>query len=245
LRDWTFGPIEALAPSPVLVMDRPGMGFSDPLTKDPHSIFAQAAALRESARALGFERPVLVGHSFGGSVALAWATQFPQDVEGLLLLSAPSQVWEGGLDRIYSFSANPVVGPLFNRVAPALAGEARVAKAITSVFAPETAPEGYADGINAALALRPAALRHNAKDLLALKGHIRRLVPQYPGMNLPVEILHGTEDGSVPIDIHSDKTALEIPNAGYRRLVGAGHMPHHTQKAEMRAALDRLRARLT
>lgn len=244
LRDWMIGPVTALAPSPVLVMDRPGMGFSDPAPGDPHSIYDQATAMRNAARALGMERPILVGHSFGGSVALAWAARFADEVAGLVLLAAPSQVWEGGLGNIYSFSANPVIGPVFNRVAPALAGKGRVTAAITSVFAPETAPANYAQKINADLSLRPATLRQNAKDLLALKAHIRTLVPLYPSFEMPVEIVHGTEDGSVPIDIHSDKTALQIPGAGYRRLPGVGHMPHHTQMTEVAAAVDRVRARL-
>ena len=53
---------------------------------------------------------MLVGHSYGGSVALAWAVDAPESISGLVLLAAPSQVWEGGLGLTNDLLASPVSG---------------------------------------------------------------------------------------------------------------------------------------
>ena len=55
----------------------------------------QAALIRGALARIGIERPLLVGHSYGGSVALAWAVDAPETVSGLVLLATPSQVWDG------------------------------------------------------------------------------------------------------------------------------------------------------
>ena len=65
------------------------------------------------------ERPSLVGHSYGGSVALAWAVDAPETVSGLVLLATPSQVWEGGLGLTNDLLASPLVGPPLARGDPA------------------------------------------------------------------------------------------------------------------------------
>ena len=43
--------------------------------------------MRGRCQRLGIERPVVVGHSWGTLVALAWALRRPDEVRGLLLLS--------------------------------------------------------------------------------------------------------------------------------------------------------------
>ena len=64
----------------------PGSGFSGRAAQDGGSPQAQAAVLRAAAAALGLERPILVGHSFGAAVALAWALDAPGDVAAVVTL---------------------------------------------------------------------------------------------------------------------------------------------------------------
>jgi pimeloyl-ACP methyl ester carboxylesterase len=66
------------------------------------------------------------------------------------------------------------------------------------------------------------------------------MVPRYPGLPMPVEILHGTEDTTVPLAIHSEPLSTQIPNARLTTIPGAGHMPHHSHLPEILVALDRL-----
>jgi pimeloyl-ACP methyl ester carboxylesterase len=46
-------------------------------------------------------------------------------------------------------------------------------------------------------------------------------------LTLPVELIHGTADTSVPITIHSLPLSRLLPHAHLTVVEGAGHMPHH------------------
>jgi pimeloyl-ACP methyl ester carboxylesterase len=72
---------------------RPGTGTSDPPSST--QIFtSQANDLRSLLRTIGEPGPyVVVGHSFGGAEAVSFASLFPEDVAGLLLLDATPTTW--------------------------------------------------------------------------------------------------------------------------------------------------------
>ena len=64
-----------------------------------------ARRLRGAALRLGLRRPVLVGHSWGGAAALAYALEFAEDVPGLVLLGAVASPDDSG------FAEGAVSGP--------------------------------------------------------------------------------------------------------------------------------------
>ncbi|WP_161861514.1 alpha/beta fold hydrolase [Algicella marina] len=244
LRDWALGPAQALATDhQVLLFDRPGFGFSDRARQNGSNLFVQAELMHDAARQLGFEGATLIGHSFGGSVALAWALSRPESIGGLMLLAAPSQVWQGGLGLLTTLTGTPVVGPLLSRILPAIASDDLVAGTVTRIFRPQTPPPGYVEAVGADLALRPEQIRNNSQDLKGLKDQVRKMVPRYPGIEMPVELLHGDADTTVPLKVHSVPLSGQLPNAKLTVLEGIGHMPHHAATAEMRAALLRLEVR--
>jgi len=95
LRDWSFSLMDRLArTNRVIAVDRPGFGYSarGPGEWPPAQ---QAAHLRAAVRQLGVERPIVVGHSWGGAVALAWALDFPNDVSGVVPVSGATMPWGG------------------------------------------------------------------------------------------------------------------------------------------------------
>jgi pimeloyl-ACP methyl ester carboxylesterase len=69
-----------------VALDVRGHGRSDPPTDGDYSIPSLAADVWAVADALGLERAVLVGHSMGGTVALACAAARPEQTAGLLLV---------------------------------------------------------------------------------------------------------------------------------------------------------------
>ena len=69
-----------------VAFDRPGAGFSGRPASDGGSPQAQAAVLRAAAGVLGLERPILLGHSFGAAVALAWALDAQDEVSAVVTL---------------------------------------------------------------------------------------------------------------------------------------------------------------
>jgi pimeloyl-ACP methyl ester carboxylesterase len=74
-----------------LVYERRGHGGSDPLSLPRHDDFLEREAqhmLPEVLDACGIERPVLVGHSDGGTIALLFAAAFPEGPEALITEAA-------------------------------------------------------------------------------------------------------------------------------------------------------------
>lgn len=227
LNDMTFRLAPALADRfEVIVVDRPGHGRSGTPAGGGTAIRRQAALLRGALAAIGIPRPVVVGHSYGGAVALAWAVDAPQDTAALVLLAAPSQVWEGGLGIGTDLMASPLTGPLLTRAIPHLVTRDYAERTLAGVFAPQAPPEGYLEHLDLGLVLRPATLRENARQLVALKEELRPMVPAYAGLAMPVGILHGDADRTVGLDIHSRPLARQVRQARLTVLPGIGHMLH-------------------
>lgn len=76
----------------VIAVDLPGHGSSRKPDGD-YSLGAHAAAIRDLMDELGVGAATIVGHSYGGGVALQFAYLFPDRVERLALVSS------GGLCR--------------------------------------------------------------------------------------------------------------------------------------------------
>jgi pimeloyl-ACP methyl ester carboxylesterase len=111
------------------------------------------------------------------------------------------------------------------------------------VFAPQAAPEGYADHFGTGLTLRRKSLRANAFQRAHLLDQIKELSPRLPEISVPMEILHGDADTTVSLDIHARPMANEIASAELTILPGIGHMPHHVAQPDVLAAIDRAATR--
>jgi len=241
LRDMTFGlSAKMAATNTVIAVDRPGHGYTDCLHNRGESPAEQADLLHEALLAVGISQAILCGYSLGGAVALAWTLRHPEFVTGLLLISAVTHPWPGSIGALYNSAAHPLTAPFVVPVLSAFASENLVKSTLQSVFQPLSPPEGYLDHVGAGLSLRPHSIRANARQVARLRPHMVEMAKSYPGLTLPVEILHGTEDRSVYADIHAEKLAATLPQAVYTALPGIGHSPHHHSHPEILAALARL-----
>jgi len=248
-RDFTQGIAQQLADRyRVIVLDRPGLGYTDfvepshgrALSGASATISEQAALLRGAALALGAERPIVVGHSFGASVGLAWAVEHPQDIAGLVDLAGPALPWPGELTAYYRVNGSRLGGLIVPPLIAAWAPRSRIEDAVEAVFAPDPVPEGYGEAVGAELVVRPRSLRENARQVNSLRPQIVDLSPAYETLDLPVEIVHGDADTTVPITIHSGPLSDLIPGANLTVLEGVGHMPHHARTDALIAAVDRV-----
>lgn len=244
-RDFTFAFADRVAQEGfrVTAFDRPGLGYSDDLGQDGISPQRQAQVLRAAATQMGLTRPVLVGHSYGGAVAMAWALDAPSQVAAVVSLAGATMPWPGDLGPWYRLTGSgfgqAAVLPLISAFAPLSQADT----AIDSIFAPNPVPPGYAEYIGAGLSLRTSSLRANALQVSQLKGFVTAMRDGYAGLNVPVEIVHGTADKIVGIDIHARPMAALLPDAHLTVLDGVGHMPHHIRPDAALAAVKRAAAR--
>ncbi|MES2436327.1 MAG: alpha/beta hydrolase [Pseudomonadota bacterium] len=221
----------------VIAFDRPGLGWSDPIPDQ--SLRGQALHLAAAAAQLAVKDPIIVGQSYGGSVTLAWALFAPIKPRALVLISAPSLPWPGALDIFYRLSDSTIGSALIPPLASAYTPDSYLDTTIAAIFAPDPVPPGYANAIAAKLTMRRTALRANFAQVNDLRAEIVAQEPLYPQLTLPIEMIHGTADTIVPINIHSEPFAARLPNAHLTVIPGAGHMPHYSHRAETFVAIAR------
>ena len=244
LRDFTFSLSRALSRDfRVIAFDRPGLGWSDDLGERGSSPLEQAAVLQAAARQLGVRRPIVLGHSYGGAVAMAWALTDP-DTGGLVLVSGATMPWPGGLGTWYHVTASRLGGATVVPLITAFVPQGRADKAVEGIFAPDPVPAGYVDHVGAGLTLRRDSLRINARQVTALKPHLLLMQPNYGRLTLPVEILHGSADTIVPAKVHAIPLSKLLPDATLTLIEGGGHMIHHAHQDMVLAAVARVAARV-
>tara|TARA_R110002049_G_scaffold144347_4_gene306582 strand:- start:222 stop:1214 length:993 start_codon:yes stop_codon:yes gene_type:complete len=257
LRDFTFKLFDTLAERyTVTAFDRPGMGYTDrvpgvatgPLATQGDSPQAQAQMLREAAAVIGISDPIVAGHSFGGAVALAWATaglteDRPQNAKAVVSFAGVAMPWPGDLGAYYTINGSAFGGAVTIPILSALATDKQIRSVIGSTFSPDPAPDGYAEYIGARLTLRPESFRANVRQVNTLRPNVEAMSALYPELTLPIEILHGTADTTVPIDIHAREIIKIVPSARLTELDGVGHMPHQVDPDAAIAAIDRAATR--
>ncbi|MEL6683152.1 MAG: alpha/beta hydrolase [Pseudomonadota bacterium] len=257
LREFTFDLMGRLTDKyTVTAFDRPGLGYTDRVPGVPTGLIdtegaspqAQAAMLRDAAAILGIENPIVAGHSFGGIVSYAWAVagldeESPVNASAVVSMAGVTMPWPGDLGSYYTLNGSPFGGVVTIPLIAALAPEGRINEGIEAIFAPQSVPEGYSDYVGARLALRPDTLRANIRQVNTLRPHVVDMATRYPELTLPIEIIHGDMDMTVPISIHPQELIKIVPSANLTTLEGVGHMPHQADPEATVAAIDRAAAR--
>nr|WP_241479038.1 alpha/beta hydrolase [Leisingera sp. ANG-M1] len=243
-RDMTFRLAPALAGDyRILIFDRPGLGYSSRLNGNGASIRQQADVLRQAAAQMGAEKPIVLGQSYGGAVALAWATGHPEALSALVTVGGVSHPWDTPLDMYYRVTSSRLGSALAVPALTAFVPRSTVMETLDAVFAPQTVPEGYAEHFGIGLTLRRGSLRANALQRANLLEEVDAQAPLYPQIAVPVEIIHGTADDTVSPEVHARQLARDVPGAGLTLLEGIGHMPHHVATDAVAAAVHRAAAR--
>lgn len=204
----------------VINVDLPGHGKSSepPLLPDgkPWGVYEYADAIEKLIDSLGLDKPALVGHSYGGRLAIIMGSRQP--VEKIVLVDAagikpkrkPSYYW-----KVYSFKA-------MKKILPLLLGSKKAAQLIEK----RRAKAGSSDYRNASPMMRMVMSKSVNQDL---KLHL-------PQIKAPVLLIWGENDTTTPL--HDAKIMEKlIPDAGLVTFPGAGHYSFLDNPGKFRAVI--------
>lgn len=222
----------------VIAFDRPGYGYSqrpEGEWTDPARI---AKLLLDASAKLGIDKPIIVGHSWGGSVVMSALVEMPGRISSGVLIGGVAGHWVGSVGWTYDVGALPVIGPLFAWTLVYPAGTLMMDEAVKPVLAPAPVPEHYVQRLGALLALRPQNFLGNIQDMTLLSEYMQRLSPRYDQVRLPLLIIHGEADKLVPFWNHGRRVLPVIPQAKAVLIPNAGHAPQHSHPREVVEALE-------
>ncbi len=225
LRNFSYAMLDLLASDHrVILVDRPGSGYSTADDDAEPTIPEQAMIVARFIETLGLDRPLLVGHSLGGAVALSVALDRPDLVRGLALIAPLTQPQDEVPDAFKGLAAMPasmrrLMAQTLGTPMSRLTGE----RTLAAVFAPETPPADFVTRGGGALSQRPAAIAAAAADLASASRDVAALAARYPTLSVPTAILFGRDDAILDATLHGARTAAAIPGARIEVIEG-GHM---------------------
>ncbi len=243
--DFTYGMMEDLARDHrVIAIDRPGSGWSTRDGAGRAPLTEQAAMVAAFVKAEGLDRPVIVGHSLGGAVALTMGLEHPETVGALALICPATQhidetppMFKGlviGSPFVRGLIANTIAGPV---------GAMTEDKILAAVFAPEKTPEDFMTRGGGALGRRPSAFIAAPEDLMAAHASAADLAARHGELKAPTGVLFGAADKVLAPDLHGRAFAESVPGATYAALEGRGHMAPLTAPSECCAFVREVAAR--
>jgi pimeloyl-ACP methyl ester carboxylesterase len=223
----------------VILVDRPGLGFSERKAGEGGSPAYQAAVLRDVLDRLGVDRVILVGHSWGGTLALTFALDFPERAAGLVVIAAPTHPGFSAVSWLNTALAGPL-GWLFARTLALPFGVALIWPGSRTAFLPQKIPESYVRRSAAMLVLRPITLAANWADVGALEAFLAAQAERYADLVVPTTVLTGDADPIAPPARHAEKLAAAAPAVKLIVLPGFGHMLHHDAADRVVAAVEEI-----
>ena len=224
----------------VILIDRPGQGWSERAEDQGSSPTYQAAVLCQVLDRLGVGRAIVVGHSWGGALALTFALDYPQRVAGLVVVAPPTHPRMRRTRWLYVGIGTPFLGWLLTRTLTLPVGLLLLGPTLLSAFLPQRPPAGYTRRAAAQLLLRPKAMLTNARDISHIKAFLARQVGRYAELAVPLIILSGDRDNVVLPQHHAIMLAAAVPSAKLELLPGRGHMLHHPDADRVIAAIETL-----
>lgn len=243
LQHFDFGMIGDLARDyRVIALDRPGCGYSERESDAFSPLDRQAAMIWQALDALGVERPVLVGHSLGGAVALAMALARPESVGALALLSPVTHVVGDMPDIFKPLAARPdALRWAMAQTITAPMGKLMAQHTLAAAFAPEPAHPEFEVRGGAVLMYRPVAFVNAARDSGMLEAALTAQQDRYGELSVPGGVLFAGDDALLPPGPQG--AVMAQFGLDYEVLPGRGHMIPVTAPEECADFVRRMAAK--
>jgi pimeloyl-ACP methyl ester carboxylesterase len=216
-----------LAGRRTIAIDRPGFGFSS----GGYFPFArQLQAVQEVIEKLHLGHPILVGHSYGGAISLAFTEHHPHEVNGLVLVDAAAtctrnSAYERDQARLVRAIELPVVSQIADVTFSQLLRKVSAEAGDSEAFRPDAVAPAHRRRV-LAINMKHGNLEAWAGETLAANGVIEALDRGIPQIEVPAVVIQGASDQLVKPACGRRLAAL-LPHARLQ-LVSGGHMVPYT-----------------
>lgn len=232
-----------LAGRRTIAVDRPGFGWSG----DGYLKFArQLEVLDALLKQLGARHPILVGHSYGGTIALGFAERYPREVGGLVLVDAAAAgTHAGSFQRMQAHVVKFLQLPVVHEVANATFGQLLSTTAVNVIDGAAFDPQA----INSTHKHRALAINMTSDNLKAYAGEeleandvFDGIDPKLGSIHVPAIVIQGRKDKLVEPK-YGRKLAQAVPGARLEMIPG-GHMAPYTHPYAVASAVQSLSSTL-
>ena len=228
----------------VIVFDRPGFGHSD----RPRSVVwtpeAQAELIKLALTQLGVSNAIVLGHSWGASVAVAMALKYPGLVRELVLASG--YYYPTLRPDVVAMAAPslPFVGDILSHTLSPLLSRATWPLMMAKIFGPRSVPKKF-EAFPKEMALRPSQIRASAAESALMIPDAFMLRNQYADLKMPVVIIAGEQDKLIDIDTQSARLHSDVTQSRFHRVAANGHMIQQTATDQVMSAIKEVAGQST
>lgn len=221
----------------VIAIDLKGFGDSPKPRDDAYSVYEQARLVRNFILENDLQNLHIVGHSYGGGVALAVSIYLSASNPGLQksLVLIDSVAYPQELPGFVKILATPVLGPLLTYALP---NTLQVKNLLQKVyFNDDLIPQEAVDHYAADLGQPDAkyALLTSARQMLPTD--LQEFSENYSSLTIPALIIWSREDEIVPLDV-GKRLHENLPNS---RLVIMSDVGHAVQEEKPALLIPHLR----
>jgi pimeloyl-ACP methyl ester carboxylesterase len=220
-----------------IAIDRPGYGFS---TGGYFSFDRQLHAVRETIEKLHLRRPVLVGHSYGGTISLGYAERHPGQVRGLVLVDAAAgdcprhdDAFTRAQARFIQAIELPVLAQISDVTFSQLVRTASAEPAENEAFSPAPVNERHHHRV-LAINLKHGNLEAYAGEILHADKEIDGVTSALASVRAPTIVIEGEQDKLV--EPQCGKSIAASVRGARLEMVPGGHMAPYTHPAGVAAA---------
>lgn len=238
-QDWTrlFSPLAA--DHRAIAFDRPGHGLSQRPKQGDTTVEVQARLLHDALKQLHVERPIIVGHSWGGALALVYAINYPEEVAGVVLVAPAVYESQDATSLLTQLPAVPVIGDAVNSVFTPLFGASLVRSELKKAFSPDPVPKNYLRSVLFEWT-RPKKVKAYSLDDASLNGSLKKFSPRYPEISVPVSILAGDSDLCVSEKDNAERLHQALPKSHLVVLPKTGHQIPFTRSQAVVEEIERV-----
>jgi pimeloyl-ACP methyl ester carboxylesterase len=225
-----------LAGHRTIAIDRPGFGYS---TGGYVPFERQLEVIHELLEKLKVEQPILVGHSYGGTISLGYAERYPDAVGGLVLVDAAAAGQRvdtfGKLQaHMVKFLQLPVIRQIANATFGQLLITVSVNQADAEAFHPFSVVAAHRRRV-LEINMTHGNLEAWSGEILASTGVIDQIDKGLARIDVPAVVVQGEQDELVR-PIYGRRLAAALPHAKLVMVYG-GHMQPYDHPAVIAAAV--------